>query len=219
MSSKKILIINYGMGNIGSVCNALDYLGARYITSNRQKEIYRADAFILPGVGAFGAAMKNLNRLDIVDALTEQVLYRKKPFLGICLGMQLLAEDSSEQGFSKGLGWINGHVTALSASNGYRIPHVGWNNVNCRRSTPLFHHVENDAHFFFDHSFHFQCDDDVVLATSSYGEKFVSAIHQHNIFATQFHPEKSQRNGLKLLRNFLKFTDGFKTIEEEKRSC
>jgi len=216
---KTICVINYGMGNIGSVCNALDYLGGCYITSDRKEALEQADALILPGVGAFGAAMENLARLDLIQALTDHVLDRGKPFLGICLGMQLLAEDSHEQGFHRGLGWIKGHVTVLQPSNGFRVPHVGWNNVRFDHPGPLFNRVDNDSHFFFDHGFHFTCNEEVVLATSDYGEPFVAALHKNNIFATQFHPEKSQRNGLKLLRNFLNVTRRSEPSPKESVSC
>jgi imidazole glycerol-phosphate synthase subunit HisH len=207
------------MGNIGSVCNALNYLGGQFTTSHRKEDLAHADAFILPGVGAFGAAMENLHKLDLIQVLTEQVLGKKKPFLGICLGMQLLAKDSYEQGYSKGLGWIDAHVVELKPSNGYRVPHVGWNNVVCKRPDPLFHNVDEDAHFFFDHSFHVRCEEELILASSNYGDPFVASIQKENILATQFHPEKSQRNGLKLMRNFLNFLESYEIPKKEDILC
>lgn len=209
MSKKTILLIDYGMGNIESVGSALDYLNCNYTISSKTEDIVHADAFILPGVGAFPAAMEKLKKLDIVKGLTEQVMTNKKPFLGICLGMQLIAKDSGEQRFSSGLGWIDGHVLAVRPSNNLRVPHVGWNNVHITDKDTIFSGLSDDAHFYFDHCFHLQCDSSLVAATSEYGGTFVAAIRKENIFATQFHPEKSQRNGLKLLRNFLNFVDAY----------
>jgi glutamine amidotransferase len=198
-----ITIVDYGMGNIGSVCHALDVLGGSHRVSSRKDDLAGAHGIVLPGVGAFGAAMQNLRDLDLVDALTEQVINRRTPFLGICLGMQLMARDSVENGFSTGLGWIDGHVLAIEAHPAHRVPHVGWNGVQIRRSTPLFQRIDGDAHFYFDHSFHLECGDDWVAASCDYGRPYVAAVQRDNILAVQFHPEKSQRNGLKLLRNFL----------------
>lgn len=203
MNAKTILIVDYGMGNIGSVCNALDFLGGRYIVSNQKEDLAQTDAVILPGVGAFGAAMQNLRQLDLVDELTEQVVHLGKPFLGICLGMQLLAKDSVEQGYTTGLGWIDGHVFDMEPSGGLRVPHVGWNAVRVRQECPLFRRIDEDAHFYFDHSFHLECGEEWIAAACDYGDTYVAAVQKENILAVQFHPEKSQRNGLKLLRNFL----------------
>lgn len=205
---KQTVIINYGMGNLGSVENALRSLDGNIFISNRHEEIERADAIILPGVGAFGAAMENLRHLDLVDLLSDQVMQQKKPYLGICLGMQLLALDSVEQGFFSGLGWLDGHVVRLEPAEDLRVPHVGWNNIAVRENNPLLKRIDEGAHFYFDHSFHLQCRPEMVVATCAYGGEVVAAIRQDNIFATQFHPEKSQRNGLKLLRNFLNYVEG-----------
>lgn len=207
VSTKTVAIVNYGMGNIGSVANALAFLDGRYIVASRKEELKRAGAYILPGVGAFAVAMENLRRQDLVEELNEQVLEKKKPFLGICLGMQLLAEDSVEHGLHGGLNWIGGHVRALEPSNGLCVPHVGWNDVKVHAENPLFKGIQSEAFFFFDHSYHLICSGDAVLATSDYGSPFVAAIRSENIFATQFHPEKSQRNGLRLMRNFLNFAE------------
>ena len=200
-----IAIINYGMGNIGSVSNGLDYLGVKYFVSNDKKKLASADAYILPGVGAFSKAMDNLYRLDIVELLSEQVIENHKPFLGICLGMQLLASDSTEFGYTKGLGWIDGHVYSFGNQDNVRVPHVGWNNIKIESNEPVFNKIDDGAHFYFDHSLHLVCDKDIVIATCQYGRKFVAAIRSDNIMATQFHPEKSQRNGLKYLRNFTNY--------------
>lgn len=195
------------MGNIGSVCNALKFLGGCYLVTNNIEDLKKADAYILPGVGAFKAAMNNLNHLDLTGVLTDQVMDKKKPYLGICLGMQLLAMDSTEQGFSKGLGWINGHVVSMQPSGSLRVPHVGWNNVSFEKRAFVYNRIDDGAHFFFDHTFHVVCEKDIVIGTCDYGGRVVSAVQSENIVATQFHPEKSQRNGLKLLRNYLNFVN------------
>lgn len=201
----RICIIDYGMGNTQSVGNAIEHLGADYLISSRREDIQASTALILPGVGAFAAAMENLRRLELVDILTDTVVRQGKPFLGICLGMQLLAQDSVELGLHAGLGWIEGHVVAFEPSHEVRIPHVGWNNCHIRKQEPLFHNLAEDAHFYFDHSYHLTCPHELVSATFDYGGHFVASVQKDNIFATQFHPEKSQRHGLRLLRNFLNF--------------
>jgi glutamine amidotransferase len=204
--SATITIVDYGMGNIGSVCAALDQLGARHLVSNRRADLRDVAGIVLPGVGAFRAAMESLRALDLVDELHEQVIGRETPFLGICLGMQLLAQDSVEGGFATGLGWIDGHVLAMQPAGSLRVPHVGWNALEPRQPSVLFDRLDDDAHFYFDHSYHLQCDAGLVAAHCHYGESYVAAIQKAHILGVQFHPEKSQRNGLKLLRGFLNFT-------------
>lgn len=218
MDKKKIVIIDYGMGNVGSVAGALEYLCGNYAVSSNKNDIRTADALILPGVGAFGAAMENLRNLDILDTLSEEVLENKKPFFGICLGMQLLAKDSVEQGFHKGFGWIDGHVLMMKPHKHFRVPHVGWNNVHFTQDNPFFERINEGAHFYFDHSFHLSCKKDLVVATCNYGENYVAAIQRENIFASQFHPEKSQRSGLKMLRNFMNFIEQH-NISKAKVKC
>jgi imidazole glycerol-phosphate synthase subunit HisH len=202
MSGKRVLVINYGMGNISSVCNALEQLSVAYQVSVDHHKIADADAYILPGVGAFAAAMENLRRLDLVDRLTRYVVEEGRPYLGICLGMQLLADDSTEGGLNAGLGWVSGHVREMPPAAGLRLPHVGWNTPEYNRECPLFTSLDDKAHFFFDHNYHLLCDEKLVVAWCEYGARFVAAVRKGNIFASQFHPEKSQRNGLKMLRNF-----------------
>ncbi|MFA6253157.1 MAG: imidazole glycerol phosphate synthase subunit HisH [Patescibacteria group bacterium] len=200
----KILIIDYKVGNHQSIVNALNFLGYDFIVSSRKSDIIKAQSYILPGVGAFGEAMKNFNKLDILDCLQEQVLIKKKPILGICLGMQILAKDSEESGFCQGLGWIDGHVVALNKAKDLRIPHVGWDNIKLIKKDPLFLRTDNkELNYYFDHSYHFVCADKFISARCYYGEDFAVAVQKNNIFGVQFHPEKSQRNGLKLLRCFL----------------
>ena len=178
------------MGNVGSVAHALDYLGGKYFISNNKKDLECSDALILPGVGAFAAAMENLKGLNLLDELEKQVLVKKKPFFGICLGMQLLALDSTEGGFHTGLGWIEGHVIALQPKGNLRIPHVGWSNVKFNHSSCFFQRIDEGAHFYFDHSFHLQCNENLIVSTYEYGDTQVASIHRENIFATQFHPKR-----------------------------
>lgn len=209
MHKKKVVIVDCGIANVGSIAHALDYLGGNYIVSDRKKDLEKADALILPGVSAFAAAMENLKKLKIIDVLEKQVIGKKKPFFGICVGMQLLALDSTEEGLHAGLGWIDGHVTILQPRAKLRVPHVGWNNVRFEQSSCFFERIDEDAHFYFDHSYHLQCEKAIVVAAYDYGTAHVAAIQKDNIFATQFHPEKSQRNGLKVMRNFLNFIEAY----------
>jgi len=202
----RVVIVNYGMGNIGSVANAFERLGARCLVSDDPQVLCLARGIVLPGVGAFHAAVENIRSRGLDDALSEQVLHRKKPFLGICLGMQLVAKDSVELGYALGLGWIDGHVLRLEPKPTRPVPHVGWNEVR-HHSDLLFERVQEGAHFFFDHSYTLQCGPELITATCDYGGEWVASIRKDNILAVQFHPEKSQRNGLRLLRNFLNFID------------
>lgn len=198
----KILVIDYKVGNHQSVINALNFLGYDFMVSNKRDDIIQAPFYILPGVGAFAEAMRNLHRMGIIEILQEEVLIKKKPLLGICLGMQVLAEDSQENGFHKGLGWIKGHVVRLKEKKGFRVPHVGWNNIRIKRSEPLFMRTKEDANFYFDHSYHFVTDGAYISATCDYGSDIVASVQKDNIFGVQFHPEKSQTTGLKLFRSF-----------------
>ena len=158
--------------------------------------------------GAFHAAMHNLHVRGFCDLLNEQVLHHKKPFLGICLGMQLIAQSSVESQYTKGLGWINGHVLKIETHH-HPVPHVGWNDVTYSQDSILFNGIKEGGHFFFDHSYHVLCDPKLVTAYCDYDGPRVASIQQDNIFAVQFHPEKSQKNGAKLLRNFLNFIQAY----------
>jgi glutamine amidotransferase len=198
-----ITIVDYGMGNLRSVYNALDLLGAEVRISSQPADILTADQLILPGVGAFGLAMENLHQRGLIDPLNEKVLHQHTPILAICLGMELLAEDSNEHGFHQGLGWLPGHIRLFEGIGDLRIPHVGWNEVIMQRKSPL---MNGDNEFYFVHSYHFMTDDDsIVVGTADYGRPFVAAVHRDNIFGTQFHPEKSQEAGLRLLHNFIEW--------------
>jgi len=204
---KKIGIINYGMGNIGSVQNALTFLNSESGIIDSPDDFKKFNAFIMPGVGAFPAAMKNLKKLNLIEELEKYVFNHQIPFLGICLGLQLLAEKSSEVSDSEGLGWINGAVIKFPNNDTHKIPHVGWNKVNFHNNHFFSKNIGSSGHFYFDHSYFLDSQDSSCFASCNYGKSFTVAIQKKNIFAVQFHPEKSQRNGLKILRNFLNYIE------------
>lgn len=200
--SRRVLVVDYGMGNVRSVSNALAANGCQPVVSADPVEAMRADAFVLPGVGAFGEAMRNLRASGMADALSHEVLTRRKPILGVCLGMQLLGESSEEGGLHGGLGWIPARVTAIPPARDLRVPHMGWNDVSIVRSEPLFAGADASRTFYFAHSYVFSCAPDLISATFEYGARHVAAIQKDNIFGTQFHPERSSEAGGALLRNF-----------------
>lgn len=208
MSGKKIVIIDYGMGNIQSIQNALEFLGYKSILSHKKEDFDTADAFILPGVGAFTQAMKNMQKYNLIEIMQDNVLKKKKPILGICLGMQLLAKYSNEMGFCEGLGWIDASIEKIITKNNLQVPHVGWNSIEIYKETPLFKNISADTHFYFDHSFYMLCNEkDIQSSVTLYGNLLTASVQKGNIFATQFHPEKSQVAGLRLLRNFLNYVE------------
>ena len=200
-----IAIIDYGMGNLGSIYNMLNRIGVRSVISSDPGEIALAEKLILPGVGAFDRAMKSLERLGLLPVLNERVLGNKVPILGICLGMQLLSLRS-EEGELPGLGWIDAETVrfVLDGENAtLKIPHMGWNTIEVKRKSPILDDRFDESRFYFVHSFHVRCADDAnVLATARYGILFHAAVIRDNIMGTQFHPEKSHKFGLKLLRSF-----------------
>ncbi len=198
-------IINYGMGNIGSVSRALLQLGAHPVVMNSPAEFESVDKVILPGVGAFAAAMANLRAGGWVEAIDEHVKRRGKPFLGICLGMQLLADESEENGATAGLGLIPGKIVSFARKNmNERIPHVGWNEVEPTDASPVFEGVPRGTDFYFVHSYIFEpANDQDIAATATYGVPFAAAVARDNVWGAQFHPEKSSKAGARLLANFL----------------
>lgn len=205
----QVAIIDYGMGNINSVAHALDYLGAdcRRIVDVRGVE--RADILVLPGVGAFPHAMERLRTSGLDLAIRRRVLQDRVPLLGICLGMQLIAETSDEYGPCQGLGIVKGHVRRLRVSSGMCLPHVGWNVVRwSAESCDWRGNLLPEAHFYFDHSYVIEDTDAEILATADYGATFIAAISKGNVAAVQFHPEKSQNAGLRILRGFLNAAKG-----------
>lgn len=197
-------IIDYGMGNIQSVRNALERAGTSARIVLQGAELAECDGLVLPGVGAFGQAMANLTAAGMVRAIANRVA-DGTPLLGICLGLQLLAEGSEEHGWHPGLGLVPGRVRRMRVAPGSHLPHVGWNEA---RRTPvddagLFEGVPDPSSFYFVHSYALDCDPGVVIATTDYDGPVTAAIRFGSVFATQFHPERSQTNGLRILRNFV----------------
>jgi glutamine amidotransferase len=198
-----ISIIDYGMGNIGSVRNAVEFLGYDVIIPKTRDDFEKSSHIILPGVGSFSDGMKNLHELGFVEILNDQVILKKKPFLGLCLGMQILADLGEEGGLTKGLGWISGKVTRLNLGSGYKVPHMGWNDLILHHNSKLFSGISRPTYYFV-HSYHFEPKNyDVVSAETEYDKKIVAAIERDNIYGLQFHTEKSQQEGINTLDNFL----------------
>ncbi len=209
-----IVVVDYGMGNLFSVAKALEQLGEEVVISNKEEDIKRAEKIVLPGVGSFAEGMKNLKKLSLITVLKKEILENKKPFLGICLGMQLLAITGEEDGLNEGFGWIPFKVEKFkfnsdNQNNALRIPHMGWDNLILKES-PLFKGINPENNFYFVHSYHLvplskKEGEDLIAAECHYGYNFPAAIQKENIFATQFHPEKSQQAGLKILKNFVEW--------------
>jgi imidazole glycerol-phosphate synthase subunit HisH len=199
-----IAIIDYGMGNLGSVLNMLRYIKADAIITNKQHEILNADKLIIPGVGAFKKGMEHLESNDLIDILNEMALINKIPILGICLGMQLMTHFS-EEGNVNGLGWFDANTVRFKfpESNSLKVPHMGWNVITPQKNSALLNALPDPAKFYFVHSYYIEKKAEVdVLATCNYGSDFVCALEKDNLYATQFHPEKSHKYGMKLLQNF-----------------
>ena len=201
----KVGVIDYGMGNLFSVISALEMLGADIKICRIPNSLKEVDKIILPGVGAFKDCMNTIINSGFQEALTKEVIELGKPIYGICLGLQIMGQKSYEFGEHKGLGWFKGDVIELKPNiKKLRVPHVGWNNVNYNFDSPLFAGLPESPDFYFVHSFYLECQlDEDIDATCDYGQSITSAIRKDNIFATQFHPEKSQDFGLKVLENFL----------------
>jgi glutamine amidotransferase len=205
--NQNIVIIDYYVGNTHSVFNTISFLGYRNLKiSDNEKEIKNADILILPGVGAFDEAIKNIREKNLDTVLNEAVLKDKKPILGICVGMQMLSEGSEENGWHEGLCWISGKVKKLDPPKGFSVPHVGWNNIIIQEKT-LFAPFKDNTHFYFDHSYNFETTEDIISAYCDYGVKVTAAVRKDNIFGVQFHPEKSQTSGLKLFRSFFNWAE------------
>ncbi|HBR94198.1 MAG TPA: imidazole glycerol phosphate synthase subunit HisH [Opitutae bacterium] len=200
-------IINYGMGNIASIKNAFEALGADTFLVETPEMLKDAERIILPGVGAFSAAMQHLNEEKWIPAIQHAVYEQKRPLLGICLGMQLLLTSGDEGGTCAGLGLIDGEVKHLQLSDpALRIPHMGWNEVDYTAESPLFKGIPDQSDFYFVHSYAAVTkSDDDVIARTQYGGDFVVAIARDHVFGVQFHPEKSSTAGRKLLQNFLEY--------------
>jgi len=200
-----ITIINYGMGNLGSIVNMFKHIGVPCQISDDIQLLKKADKLLLPGVGAFDAAMSRIQRIPgLLDALREKALIEKKPMLGICLGMQLLTDQSEEgEGQLTGLGFIPGKTLRFPASGELKVPHMGWNLVKEVQLSPLTAHLPEESRFYFVHSYYVQVIDPAhCIMSTTYGITFDSVIQNENIFGAQFHPEKSHKFGMQVLKNF-----------------
>ena len=199
-----IAIIDYGMGNLRSVQKGFEHVGFEAVVTRDVEKIMSARGVVLPGVGAFHACMENLARFGLIEPVRQVV--RKKPFLGICLGFQLLFSESEEFGQQKGLDLFAGKVVGFHPNRDLKVPHMGWNRIEKKKETPFLEGLSSGDHVYFVHSFHVVPEDSSVVATTTeYGAPFVSSIATENLFACQFHPEKSQELGLRVLANFGRF--------------
>ena len=200
------IIIDYGMGNLGSIANMLKKIGTKVLISKDIELIEKADKLILPGIGAFDTGMKNLAQEGLIDVLNKKVIGERTPILGICLGMQLLTK-SSEEGTLPGLGWIDAQTVQFkfdANNNILKVPHMGWNTTHLNKESPLFNEMFAESRFYFVHSYHVVCNNEHdILTTTHHGYEFASSIQKDNIMGVQFHPEKSHKFGMNLLENFL----------------
>ena len=205
----KVTIVDYSSGNISSVINSFKEVAKNKaiieVTSDLNK-IKSSDKIVLPGQGSFKSCVDALNKISgLNDALNEFVTVNKKPLLGICVGLQMFADVGYEETETKGLGWISGKVSKIDNQNGkYKLPHIGWNQINILKDSKIFKEVENNSHMYFVHSYEFiPKDNKVISATTDYSTKVVCSVEKENIFGTQFHPEKSDKLGLQIINNFI----------------
>ena len=197
-----IAIIDYGAGNLQSVKKAFDFIGAESVITDNPEIINACDRILLPGVGSFGDAMDSMHKSGLVETIKQNAL-SGKPFLGICLGLQLLFEESEESPGVKGLGIFKGKIKKFSPDMGLKIPHIGWNSLEIKQKDTLFKNVPENSYVYFVHSYYLHAEDEEDVATvTNYGIDFHSAVGKNNVFATQFHPEKSGDVGLQILKNF-----------------
>jgi len=204
-----VIIVDYNSGNISSVINSFKEVAKDKVnievTSDLNK-IKSSDKVVLPGQGSFKSCVNALNKIDgLSNTLNEFAISLKKPLLGICVGLQMFADIGYEETETKGLGWISGKVSKINNQNGkYKLPHIGWNQIKIIKDSKIFKDIENNSHMYFVHSYEFIPDDkDVISATTEYSSNIVCSIEKENIFGTQFHPEKSDKIGLKIIKNFL----------------
>ena len=215
LETKTIAIIDYDMGNIKSIENAVNQIGNfNILVTSKRADILNSDIIILPGVGAFPDAMKKLSKKKLIPVLDIATIQQKKPILGICLGMQLLFERSDEKEVTAGLNYIPGEVKYIKPRNGLRVPHIGWNSLEVIESDSILGFLQKDKDFYFVHSLHAVCDDKFVIAKVNYGNLVVAAVKNDNVIGMQFHPEKSQKNGLLALKHFFAWAE--KYIENNK---
>lgn len=200
-----ITIVDYGSGNIRAIGNIYEKLNIEYSVATTADQILAADKLILPGVGAFDETITMLNTNGFRNVLDKKVLHFGTPILGICVGMQMLA-DSSEEGKLPGLGWIHGRVKLFDKKDILgkpKIPHLGWNSISIKKESQIMYNIDEEEGFYFIHSYYFECaEEKEILSTTEYGKVFSSAIKRENIYGVQFHPEKSHKNGIQLLKNF-----------------
>ena len=197
-----IAIIDYDAGNIKSVEKALQYLGEEAVITRDAGEILMADKVVLPGVGAFGDAMEKLNRYGLSPVIHE-VVEKGIPFLGICLGLQLMFESSEEAPGVEGLGLLKGKIVRIPEGDGLKVPHMGWNSLSFPKEGRLFAGIPENSYVYFVHSYYLQAEEDIVTATAEYGVTIHASVEKGNVFACQFHPEKSSHTGLTILKNFV----------------
>ena len=204
-----VTIVDYNSGNISSVINSFKEVAKDRVNikvTADLKNIKSSDKVVLPGQGSFKSCIDALNNINgLVDTLNEFAIDNKKPLLGICVGLQMFADVGYEETETKGLGWISGKVSLINNQNGkYKLPHIGWNQINIVKDSKIYKNIENNSHMYFVHSYEFiPKDKNVISATTDYSSNIVCSVEKENIFGTQFHPEKSGDNGLKLIKNFL----------------
>jgi glutamine amidotransferase len=199
-----IVVVDFGMGNLGTVSAKIKKMDSSVIISSKPEEIDQADKILLPGIGSFKSGIENLRKRDLIEILNKKVLAEKTPVLGICLGMQLFSAHS-EEGDVKGLGWIDAETVRFNAPDqSLRIPHMGWNTINIKNPCSLLSGIENSSRFYFSHSYHVRCcNPDDIIATTEYGYEFCSIVNHNNIYGVQFHPERSHKRGFMLLSSFI----------------
>ena len=205
-----VTIVDYQSGNISSVINSFTEVTKGKVNLEVTSDINKiksSDKIVLPGQGSFKSCVDSLNSINgLVDTLKEFAITNKKPLLGICVGLQMFADVGYEEAETKGLGWISGKVSRIDNQNGkYKLPHIGWNEIEIQKESKIFNDIQNKSHMYFVHSYEFIPEDkSVVSATTDYSAKIVCAVEKENLFGTQFHPEKSDKTGLKVIDNFLK---------------
>ena len=205
-----VIIVDYNSGNISSVINSFKEVAQEKVNigvTSDLKKIKSGDKVVLPGQGSFKSCVDALNKIDgLVDTLNEFAMTNKKPLLGICVGLQMFADVGYEETETNGLGWISGKVSKIDNQNGkFKLPHIGWNQINIVKDSKIFKDIKKNSHMYFVHSYEFIPEDkDVISATTDYSSNIVCSVEKENIFGTQFHPEKSDKEGLKMIDNFIK---------------
>lgn len=203
---KRVCIIDYGSGNVNSIRNILNFLDLENTVSNDDNDIVNCSHIILPGVGSYSNVMNKVKNNCNLENLENEILNKKKPFLGICVGMQILSKYGDENEKTQGLGWIEGECKKINSS--LKLPHIGWNSIKIEKGNPLFNNIENHEYFYFVHSYYFNAKKkENILTTTSYDVNFPSTVFSENIYGVQFHPEKSQQAGVKLIKNFVNLKD------------